>query len=838
MDTTTGQPDNIFQTVRKLAQNLPSHTTPLIGREQEVAEIQRLLNRAEVRLLTLTGPGGVGKTRLALQLSASNFTSFDDGVIFVSLAAVTDPALVPAALAQAIGLKETGGEMLVSLLQAHLRDKQMLLVLDNFEQITSAALLIKELLEAAPRLKILITSRTLLQVSGEYEFTVPPLALPDLKALPPLEQLAHNEAVALFVERAQMVRPDFALSQQNAATVAQICIRLDGLPLALELAAARIKLMPAQAILDRLNGVFGNTPLQFLTGGARDLPARQQTLRNTIDWSYGLLDPGEKTLFARFSAFVGGCTLEAAEAVLSLWPSHEQTAPVEVLDGLSSLLNKSMLQKIERVPDDLEPRFTMLEALGEYAREKLAGNNEAWQVRARHAGYYLRLAEEAERELKGARQVDWLTRLEVEHDNLRVALTWCLENKVPDAESSATPGYSPAEMALRFGAALWRFWQLHSHLSEGRRWLEQILAATAAQPAEQNKKLRARVLHGAGVLAFSQTDYKQSTAWLEQSLALGRELNDKEGIILALQHLGLGALYQGEAERAIKLFEEVLELRRELKDNRGIALTLNDLGNAAHTKGDLERASKLLAESLDLFRQLGNKEGSAIVLGSQGHLAYEEGHFEQSKNLFVDSLRLFYELGSKAGIAQILDGLAGVAAEAGLPEQAVQLWGATEVLRETIGAPRPPLNQTQYEENLKRVQARLDQSAFSEAWATGRAQTPEEVIDYAAGIQIQEAERKPLMPAQLPEPLPASVPTALPKATESSYLDNLTNRELEVLELLAEGLSNAQIAEKLFIAPRTVNVHLTSIYSKLDVNSRTAAARIAIERGLIRLGRK
>src|SRR5215203_4806389 len=440
-----------LRTLESHPNNLPLQPTPLVGREREVEEISERLRSEQVHLLTLTGPGGTGKTRLALQAAADLLEEFEDGVFFVALATITDPELVPSTIAGPLGVKESAEQPLLETLKSFLQQKHLLLLLDNFEQVLEAAPLVGELVAADPKLKILATSRIPLRLYGEQEYMVPPLALPDPRVLPPLEVLAQYEAVRLFVERARAVKPDFEVTNESAPAVAEICARLDGLPLAIELAAARTKLLPPQALLSRLSN-----RLQLLKGGARNLPARQQTLRGTISWSYNLLNEEEKTLFWRLSVFSGGSTLEAIEEIC------DPEGDIDVLEGVDSLVEKSLLRQEEGVGE--EPRFVMLETVHEYAREKLEESGEAEKIKRAHAEHFLAMAEEANAELRGPEAAKGLERLEVEHDNMRAALSWAI-------------GRQKVELGLRLAGALWRFWSVRGHYGEGRRWLEGALVA-------------------------------------------------------------------------------------------------------------------------------------------------------------------------------------------------------------------------------------------------------------------------------------------------------------------------------------------------------------------------
>ena len=509
----------------------------------------------------MTGPGGTGKTRLSLQVAAEVVEEFPDGAWFINLAPISDPTLVASAIAQTLRVTETAGTSLVESLQSALRNKSLLLLLDNFEQVLPAAPLVADLLAAAPGIKILVTSRASLGLYGEHDLHVPPLQLPDPKHLPSLDRLSQYEAVRLFIERAQAAKEDFAVTNENAPAVAEICVRLDGLPLAIELAAARVRLLPPRALLQRLS-----SRLKLLTGGGRNLPARQQTLRGAIDWSYSLLNPAEQTLFARLAVFVGGRTVDAVEAICNA----AGDLPIDPLDGVGSLLDKSLLRQ-EEGPDG-EARLVMLETIHEYARERLDVSGEGAALRRQHLAYFLALAEQAEPELRGAAQVAWLHRLETEHENLRAALQWAL-------------GTGEAELAVRLASALAWFWEQRSYLSEGRQWLATALALPhAVAPA-----VRAKALVGAGLLAFRQGDYAHATSLSEASLARYRELGDQQGMAGALANLGTVATEHRDYARARALLEESLELSRTLEDDEGIARALNHLGGR-WTKRNLKYA--------------------------------------------------------------------------------------------------------------------------------------------------------------------------------------------------------------------------------------------------------
>jgi predicted ATPase len=677
---------------------LPVPPTPLIGRDEELRAVKALLLQDEVRLVTLSGPGGTGKTRLGLAVGVELEDAFADGVHLVSLVSTRDARLVASALAQALGIAESAQRPLVESLKEQLRDKEMLLLLDNFEQVVTASPLIAELLTSCPKLKMLITSRELLHLGGEHVFFVPPLAVPE--GAPPLETLPRYAAVQLFIERAKAVKPNFALTQENAQAIAHICERLDGLPLAIELAAARIKLFSPQAMLARMGDRF------LLASGARDLPPRQRTLHDTIGWSYELLSEEEKRLFGRLSVFIGGRTLEAVEAVCN------QEGELDVVEGLTSLIDKNLLRQGE---GRTEPRFVMLQTIHDYARERLEESDEAPAVRRAHGEYYLALAEEAEPQLTGAGQAAWLERLEEEHGNLRAALSWAQE---------AVQG----EMALRLAGALWWFWYVRGYLSEARAWLAGALSQT--ETAERTAA-RAKVLEGAGVLAWAQGDNASARSLHEESLAINRGLGDKRGIALSLNNLGLVAHDQGDYASARSLLEESLALRQEIGERPGIAQSLHNLGLVAHDQGDYASARSLYEESLVLRQEIGERPGIAQSLNGLGMVVLDEGDEALARSLFEESLALFRELGDRRGLASSLEAFAALRAAAGMMTQAAHLWGAAEALREAIRLPRPPGDRSRYERYVTAARRKLGEAGFSAAWAEGRAMTLEEAVALA-----------------------------------------------------------------------------------------------------------
>ncbi len=717
-------------TVARNLFDLPTPRTSLIGRDREVETAVDLLRQPNVRLLTLTGAGGAGKTRLAIAVASAIASEFSAGVQFVGLASITDSDLVATALAKSLDLPEVSNRTVPELLHDYLQGTgPFLFVLDNFEQVLPAATLVTDTLAACPSLKVLVTSRSALRLYGEQEFPVTPLE--------------QDSAVQLFVNRAMAARPNFTVTSENSETIREICLRLDGLPLAIELAAPRTKLLSPRAILDRLQ-----SRLHLLTGGAVDLPERQQTLRNTIDWSHGLLNESEQKLFRRFSVFAGGCTLEAAEAVCNTG----RDLGIDVFDGLASLVDKNLAQRMD-LPA-AEARFNMLETVREYAIERLVSSGEEAATHRAHAAYCLVLAEEGNPELSPAERDLWLSRCDLEIDNFRSALDWLFANKELD-------------WGLRLCMALFRFWDMREHMTEGRIRLENVVRLAGAE----YKKQRAQIGIFIGALSTAQGDFATARRFVEQSLSLYREMNDRWGMAAALNALGIGSTDFGDYDAAQSYFERCLEYWRVLPDQVETARCLHNLANVAKVRGDYARAETALREATDIFETIGDRSGAAWSINQRGDVEREQGNveaarecyrralkafrdaddrwgcarsladlgqvyceqkrYEEAQAAYREALQIFADLGHKRGMSRVLNGFACLAAAQRQAARALKLAGAAEHLRRMAGTTLPQAEQSMLDESLSSAWKSLGQADGKRAWADGSALSIDAAIQYS-----------------------------------------------------------------------------------------------------------
>lgn len=794
---------------------IPVPPTRLVGREHDLAALTALLDDADVRLVTLTGPGGVGKTHLALAFAGLVADRFRDGIVFVPLASIREPDLVLATIAQALGLRETRGEAMIEVVSNALASRDCLLILDNMEQVVEASPDIGVLVAATTRPRILATSREPLRLRAERELPVLPLELPTPDGPRTLASCSANAAVNLFVERARARRPGFTLTEANASDIAEICRRLDGLPLAIELAAAMTPVFTPASLLARMDRA-----LPLLVRAPTDLPDRQRTLRDAIAWSYDLLSPEERDLFRRLAVFARGATVEAIE--------HVAKDP-SALHTVDALVTKSLLMRIDEV-DGRDLRFQMLSTIREYAIELLDASDEADAVRARHLAWLIELADRAESGMIGPDQALWLDRLDAETDNIRAGLTWAMKHAPHDG--------------LHLASTLWRYWATRGLLTEGHSWICRFLE----HPGRADDADRASAFRNLGNLCIDLGDFDAAEEAYQRALEGWEALGDARGIANTLNGLGLVAWYRGDPTEAVAYHTRSLELRRQIGDRFGEATSLNNIANAiANTDdlagsrayheqslairqelgdhagvgysylnlgdvsrrlGDLNRGRDMFGRSLDTFRSVGDRLGIGYALQGLGMALFADGEFRDAARHFEEALEIRTGLGDRRGMIESIEGVAAVLAGAGDYRDAATLFAASQTLRTQIGAPVPEQDQRLFDPLIAAAKRALAPSDINATWDAGSLMP----IAEAAAFARESAGRIATAPVRAPSPL--------------------SDREIEVVQLVAAGMTNAEVAERLYLSRRTVDAHLRRIYDKLDLGSRTEVVRYAMEHGL------
>jgi predicted ATPase/DNA-binding CsgD family transcriptional regulator len=766
--------------------NLPNPPAPLVGRKSEILKIKRLLNQKETRLITLTGPGGSGKTRMGLEAAGQSRHVFRDGVFFIDLASIYDPKLVIPAIAQTLNIK-------AETLRGALRKKQMLLFLDNFEQVIPSAVDIAELLAACPSVKIMVTSREGLRLRGEHELPTLPLKLPNRQRDVTSAEAARYPAIQLFVQRARGANPDFALNDNNASAIVEICRRLDGLPLAIELAAAQSRIIPPEMILARLDQQLKMIP------GPRDLPARQKALQATFDWSYELLQINEQLLLKRLSVFSGGAILEGIQEVAGFQNKEKDDLIIE----LDALANKNMLRQVNQTGDEL--RFVMLETIRAFALQRLDASEDGQLVRRAHAEHFLTLAKNADEHRWTSEHTRWLDRLEVEKDNLREALQWAVE-------------HSPKRLFLELAGKLWLFWSIRGPLTEGRFWLDLAAKTCEADTDEVKSNLAITVLVGASELAREQGDFEQAIQRKQKTLEISRVCGDKKWEAAMLHDLAIIYAGREECEHSLALAQEAVSLRRKQGNPIGIAHALGALFYAHMCNDDIEAARDVLEESTQIDRETQNHERLATDLTMLIHVAIRQERYDDAQQLFENFIPIARALADQEAIAMGIHAMGILAATKGNILQAALLLGAAEQMATAGGFGIELPGRDWVERLIAEAKAKVAENAWNKEYKAG--QTMAKGADTAVNVLDVLAEY--LNDSSGSKKTEASPPPA-----------GLTAREMDILRLVAQGLTDLQIAQTLTISPRTVNAHVTSIYHKIGVNSRTAATRFAIERKMV-----